>query len=100
MIQGAHIYDSNQEQKFVEELRAVCDRFSPIFNVSVFHPFFIFFDQFLMVFPTTIQCVSVAAVIMMLVSLVLIPNPICSLWVAFSILLIGNVKHSNTEISR
>ena len=29
---------------------------------------------------------SVAVVIMMLVSLVLIPNPICSLWVAFSIL--------------
>ena len=55
MIQGAHIYDSNQEQKFVEELRAVCHN-SP-FNVTVFHPFFIFFDQFLMVFPTTIQCV-------------------------------------------
>lgn len=84
MIQGAKIYDSNQEQIFVEELRAVCHG-SP-FNVTVFHPFFIFFDQFLMVFPTTIQCVSVAAVIMMIVSLLLIPNPICSLWVAFSIL--------------
>ncbi len=84
MIQGARIYDSNQEQLFVEELRAVCHA-SP-FNVTVFHPFFIFFDQFLMVFPTTIQCVSVAAVIMMIVSLILIPNPICSLWVAFSIL--------------
>ena len=43
------------------------------------------FDQFLMVFPTTVQCVSVAAVIMFIVSLLLIPNKICSLWVAFSI---------------
>jgi len=51
----------------------------------VFHPFFIFFDQFLMVFPTTVQCVSVAAIIMFIVSLLLIPNKICSLWVAFSI---------------
>ena len=55
MIQGAHIYDSNMEQIFVQELRDVCHR-SP-FNVTVYHPFFIFFDQFLMVFPTTIQCV-------------------------------------------
>ena len=84
MIQGAHIYDSNQEKHFVEELRSVCQG-SP-FNATVYHPFFIFFDQFLMVFPTTIQCVSVAAVIMMIVALLLIPNPICSLWVAFSIL--------------
>ena len=83
MIQGAHIYDTNQEQKFVEELRAVCH--ASLFNVTVFHPFFIFFDQFLMVFPTTVQCVSVAAIIMFIVSLLLIPNKICSLWVAFSI---------------
>ena len=39
-----------------------------------------------MVRPTTVQCVSVAAVCMMLVSLILIPNPICSLWVGFSII--------------
>ena len=55
MIQGAHIYDSNMEQIFVQELRDVCHR-SP-FNVTVFHYYFIFFDQFMMVFPTTIQCV-------------------------------------------
>jgi hypothetical protein len=84
MIQGAHIYDSNGEKNFVKELRAVCHA-SP-FNVTVFHPFFIFFDQFLLVYTTTVQCVSVAAGIMMVVSLILIPNPICSLWVAFSII--------------
>ena len=41
--------------------------------------------QFLIVMPTTIQCVAVAAICMMIVSLIMIPNPICSLWVAFSI---------------
>lgn len=39
-----------------------------------------------MVFPTTIQCVTLAAVIMMIISLIFIPNPLCSLWVAFSIM--------------
>ena len=36
--------------------------------------------------PTTLQCVTVAAFAMMGISLLLIPNPICSLWVAFSII--------------
>lgn len=39
-----------------------------------------------MVLPTTIQCVTVAAIVMMIISLIFIPNPICSLWVAFSII--------------
>ena len=45
----------------------------------------LFFLQFLMVLPTTIQCVTLAAVVMMIISLIFIPNPLCSLWVAFSI---------------
>ena len=42
--------------------------------------------QFIMVLPTTIQCVTVAAIVMMIISLIFIPNPICSPWVAFSII--------------
>ena len=38
-----------------------------------------------MVLPTTVQSVTLAAVVMMIISLVFIPNPLCSLWVAFSI---------------
>ena len=55
LIQGWKIYNSNQEQIFLQEMRDVCKNSS--FDVKVFHYFFIFFDQFLMVFPTTIQCV-------------------------------------------
>lgn len=39
-----------------------------------------------MVRPTTIQCVAVAAAVMMVVALIFIPHPQCSLWVAFSIM--------------
>eukprot|EP00095_Tigriopus_kingsejongensis_P010660 snap_masked-scaffold627_size122700-processed-gene-0.20 protein:Tk10660 transcript:snap_masked-scaffold627_size122700-processed-gene-0.20-mRNA-1 annotation:"hypothetical protein AND_001302" len=42
--------------------------------------------KFILVLPTTIQCVSVAAVIMMIIALVFIPKPICAIWVAFSII--------------
>lgn len=84
VIQAKNLYNSNHEKKFVTEIRGIVDSFD--YDVTVFHPYFIFFDQFIAVLPTTIQCVCVAAGVMMVVSLILIPNPLCSLWVAFCII--------------
>lgn len=67
----------------VKDLRQIC-KDAPI-NVSVFHPYFVFFDQFELVRPTSIQSMVIGAFIMMLVSFIFIPNILCSLWVAFSI---------------
>ena len=39
-----------------------------------------------MVVPSLVQLVAVAAVAMLVVCLVFIPNPLCSLWVTFSII--------------
>ena len=36
--------------------------------------------------PTTIQCVAVAAIVMMFVSIIFIPHPLCAFYVAFSII--------------
>ena len=43
LIQGAKIYNANDEKIFVEELREVCH--GSKYNVTVFHPYFIYFDQ-------------------------------------------------------
>ena len=43
LIQGAKIHDAVEEKLFVEELRAVCT--ASKYNVTVFHPYFIYFDQ-------------------------------------------------------
>ena len=51
----------------------------------MFHPFFIYIDQYLEIKPQTIQSVLITAGFMMLISFIMIPNPLCSLWVAFSI---------------
>merc|ERR1719341_325960 len=83
VLQGFNIRNSSEEAEVVTQLRKVCH--DSKFNVTVFHPYFIYFDQYLVVLPTTIQCVVIAAMIMMIVSLIFIPNPLCSLWVAFSI---------------
>ncbi|XP_015464268.3 patched domain-containing protein 3 [Astyanax mexicanus] len=51
----------------------------------VYHPAFIYYDQYTVIASNTIQTVSVATVVMLAISLILIPNPVCALWVAFAI---------------
>lgn len=68
----------------VRDLRQIC-KDSPL-NVSVFHPYFVFFDQFELVRPTSLQSMIIGAIIMMIISFIFIPNILCSLWVALSII--------------
>ncbi|XP_015116458.1 patched domain-containing protein 3 [Diachasma alloeum] len=83
LIQAVNISGTNQEKDMVRELRQICSQ-SPL-NASVFHPYFVFFDQFELVLPTTIQCMVFGALIMMVISFIFIPNILCCLWVAFCI---------------
>ncbi|KAL7386284.1 hypothetical protein ABVT39_006154 [Epinephelus coioides] len=54
-------------------------------QVLVYHPAFIFFDQYTVIKDNTVQTILVAVVVMLVVSLILIPSPLCSTWVAFTI---------------
>ncbi|XP_070774947.1 patched domain-containing protein 3-like [Enoplosus armatus] len=54
-------------------------------ELLVYHPAFIYFDQYTVIMENTIQTILVAAVVILVVSLVLIPSPHCSVWVAFAI---------------
>ncbi|XP_057336160.1 patched domain-containing protein 3 [Microplitis mediator] len=83
LIQAVNVSGTNQEKDMVKALRKICED-SPL-NASVFHPYFVFFDQFELVKPTSIQCMVYGALTMMLISFVFIPNVLCSLWVAFCI---------------
>lgn len=83
LIQAVNVSGTNQEKDMVKELRHICDT-SPL-NASVFHPYFVYFDQYELVRPTTIQCMTFGALVMMLVSFIFIPNVLCCLWVAFCI---------------
>lgn len=54
-------------------------------ELLVYHPAFIYFDQYTVIMDNTIQTILVAVIVMLVVSLILIPSPLCSLWVAFAI---------------
>ena len=74
------------EQLMVAELREICARYSTEeLQVTVFHPFFIYIDQYLAILPQTLRTTLVTAVVMVLISLILIPNFASAFWVAFSI---------------
>ncbi|XP_070830928.1 patched domain-containing protein 3-like [Chaetodon trifascialis] len=53
-------------------------------ELLVYHPAFIYFDQYAVIIDNTVQTILVAMVVMLVVSLILIPNPLCSIWVAFA----------------
>ncbi|XP_058795764.1 patched domain-containing protein 3 [Phymastichus coffea] len=84
LIQAVNVSGTNNEKDMVRELRQICED-SPL-NATVFHPYFVFFDQFELVMPTSIQCLTYGALTMMVISFIFIPNVLCSLWVAFCII--------------
>lgn len=84
LIQAVNITDTNHEKVMVQDLRQIC-KDSPL-NVSVFHPYFVFFDQFELIRPTSLQALIIGAFIMMVTSFIFIPNMLCSFWVAFSVI--------------
>jgi hypothetical protein len=43
VLQGHRILDSRDEARVVEQLRHICHQSK--YNVTVFHPYFIYFDQ-------------------------------------------------------
>ncbi|KAB7507922.1 Patched domain-containing protein 3 [Armadillidium nasatum] len=84
ILQSYMINDTNQDKDMMQALRKVAE--GAPYHVIAYHAFFVFFDQFLLVRTTSIQTICLAALVMMVVSLIFIPNPLCSLWVAFSII--------------
>lgn len=55
------------------------------FPLVVYHPAFIYYDQYTVIASNTIQTVSIATAVMLVISLILIPSPVCALWVTFAI---------------
>ncbi|XP_061852875.1 patched domain-containing protein 3 [Colius striatus] len=82
-IQTVNVTSAVDEKNLLNELRERAQQCSIPF--MVYHPAFIYYDQYLVIVQNTIQNVVVAAGAMLLVSLLLIPNPLCCLWVTFAI---------------
>ncbi|KAL8165023.1 UNVERIFIED_CONTAM: hypothetical protein K2H54_025205 [Gekko kuhli] len=82
-IQTVNITTSMDERNLLHQLRARaanCD-----LPLIVYHPAFIFYDHLILIAQNTVQNVMIATGAMLVISLLLIPNPLCSVWVTFAI---------------
>ncbi|XP_069715551.1 patched domain-containing protein 3 [Phaenicophaeus curvirostris] len=82
-IQMVNVTSAVDEKNLLSQLRETARQCSV--PLMVYHPAFIYYDQYLVIVQNTIQNVVIAAGAMLVVSLLLIPNPLCSLWVTFAI---------------
>ena len=83
LIQAVNISGTIHETQMVRDLRQICKE-APL-NVSVFHPYFVFFDQFELIGPTALKSMIVGAGIMMLIAYLFIPEFRSCIWVALCI---------------
>ncbi|XP_067147935.1 patched domain-containing protein 3 [Apteryx mantelli] len=82
-IQTVNVTSAVDEKNLLNQLRDTAKQCS--IQLIVYHPAFIYYDQYLVIVQNTIQNVLTAAGAMLIVSLLLIPNPFCCLWVTFAI---------------
>lgn len=83
-VQTVDIANASREIKMFNELRETAGQCA-VADILVFHPAFIFYDQYDILETSTVQSIGFTAVVMLIVSLLLIPSPICSVWVTLSI---------------
>lgn len=48
-------------------------------------PLWLFTDQYAIVVPNTVQNIVIAMLVMVVIALLLIPQPMCAMWVALAI---------------
>lgn len=82
-IQTVNVTSAVDEKNLLSQLREAAKQCS--IPLKVYHPAFIYYDQYLVIVQNTVQNVIIAAGAMLVVSLLLIPNPLCCLWVTFAI---------------
>ncbi|XP_042255759.1 patched domain-containing protein 3-like [Thunnus maccoyii] len=83
-IQTVDIANASMEIQMLKGLKTTAGR-CHVASLSFYHRQFIFYDQYGVVVSSTIKNVIVITAVMFVVSLLLIPDPLCSLWVTFSI---------------
>ncbi|KAI2650880.1 Patched domain-containing protein 3 [Labeo rohita] len=87
-VQTVNIRTAIDEKNMLNAFRETaekCGKLQTPVDLIVFHPAFIYFDQYAVIISNTIQNIFVATCAMLVISLLLIPNPLCSIWVTFSI---------------
>lgn len=66
------------------EMRKLAKRYTK-YNITTFMPLWLFTDQYALIIPNTVQNIIIAMVVMIIIAFLLIPEPICAIWVTLAI---------------
>lgn len=66
------------------EMRKLAGRYSQ-YNITTFMPLWLFTDQYALIIPNTVQNIIIAMTVMVIIAILLIPEPSCALWVTLAI---------------
>uniref|UniRef100_A0AAF5DBF3 SSD domain-containing protein n=2 Tax=Strongyloides stercoralis TaxID=6248 RepID=A0AAF5DBF3_STRER len=78
------ISTTNEQTKATAGMRKIASKYVD-YNITTFMPLWLFTDQFALVIPNTVQNITIALICMILIAVFLIPEPVCSIFVALSI---------------
>lgn len=81
-VQTVGVSSSADEKKVLSQLRSRAEKCE--IPLMVYNQAFVYFDQYTPVLENTVRNVIVASTAMFVVSLLLIPHPLCSLWVTYA----------------
>ncbi|CAP33324.2 Protein CBG14920 [Caenorhabditis briggsae] len=84
MIGMRDISTTTKQTEATNTFREIASRFER-YNVTTYMPLWLFTDQYALVVPNTMQDIVVAVACMLVISALLIPQPVCSFWVAVTI---------------
>ncbi|XP_063781225.1 patched domain-containing protein 3-like [Pseudophryne corroboree] len=82
-IQAINVFNIDDAKDMLIHLRGITA--SCNVEIIVYHPLFIYLDQYIVIIQNTIQNIVVATVVMLVISILFIPDPLCSLWVTSTI---------------
>lgn len=80
-----NLQSTNGQKDAMVELRTIANQF-PDRNVTTFNLFWLFADQYAIILPNTVENSIIAVCSMIVIALLFIPHPLCSIWVALAIL--------------
>ncbi|KAF2366094.1 Protein patched/dispatched [Trinorchestia longiramus] len=83
IVQAVNVLNDFNDKKLMEDLRRFADESA--FNVTIFHNYMVFLDHLTLIRTKCLITASCAAVIMVVIAFIFIPNPFCSLWVGLSV---------------
>ncbi|KAJ8027871.1 Patched domain-containing protein 3 [Holothuria leucospilota] len=98
VLATGHLMSTQDQSSMMIDMRERADKNPYGFEVQVFTPNFLVYEQFIIVLPNTLQNLLIALVAMMVVSLIFIPSPFVAILVTLCVLsiemgVIGFMSH-------